>query len=102
MKKKIYTGAYLLYNPDKSSQFGVVDAFAYTEENIPNIRISFGKQVLNKLQLSEVDSMTINLTVEECYKLAETLKQVEHSIHLLINLSKRGKLTDEAYINEEI
>lgn len=101
MKKKIYSGAYLLSNSDNKSQFGAVDAFALTEENIPYVRIYFGQQILSKMLSDEDGAMTINLSIEECSKLADTLKNVEHTIQLLINLSKRGKLTDEAYIIEE-
>jgi hypothetical protein len=101
MKKKLYTGAYLLYNKDHQSQFGLVDGTADLNKNTDTIRISFAKQILEKIQRDDEDGFTINLTVEECAQLADTLKTVEHSLQLLKTLSKRGKLTDDAYLTDE-
>ena len=100
MKSILYTGGYLLSNPDSKSQFGIVDASADVIQYKPNIRIVFGKQILEKLQTDEDGSLTINLSLEESSKLSEILKKAENSIQLLITLSKTGKLKDEAYLIE--
>lgn len=97
--KKVYTGAYLLYNKDNITQFGLVDGTANMESKTEVVRISFNKQVIEKIQLDE-NCYTINLTLEECAKLADVLKNVEHSLELLKTLSKRDKLKDDAYLTE--
>jgi hypothetical protein len=99
-KKHIYTGAYLLYNPDNKSQFGIVDGKAEMGVNNANIRVSLGKQILKKMIISD-DETILNLTLDECNKLSDVLKKVENSINLLTNLSKRDKLKDEAYLLED-
>lgn len=101
MKKKLYTGAYLLYNKDHQSQFGLVDGTADLDKNTDTIRISFAKQIVEKIERDNEDEFNIHLTIEECAQLADTLKTVEHSLQLLKTLSKRGKLTDDAYLKDE-
>jgi hypothetical protein len=98
MGKKIYTGAYLLTNPDHKSQFGLVDGESSIDDDKINIRISLGKQLIDKMTI-ENKEVTINLSLEECNRLSEVLKTVENSIKLLVTLSKRGKLKDEAYLD---
>ncbi len=100
MGKYIYTGAYLLHNPDNKSQFGIVDGKSEIGTNAVNIRISLGKQIINKI-ITNDDETVINLSLDECNELCDVLKKVENSINLLINLSKRDKLKEEAYLFEE-
>lgn len=101
MRKKIFSGGYLLINPDNKSQFGIVSASTYVDEIEPIIRVALGKQLLNKLETDDDGYVTLNLSLSESSKLAEMLTTVNNSIELLVTLSKRNRLSEDAYYSED-
>ena len=87
-----------MYNLNNKSQFGIVDGSAIVNTD-PNIRISLGKQLTEKMIIDE-EEVIINLTLDECNRLCDVLKIVENSLKVLITLSEKNKLKEDAYLFE--
>jgi hypothetical protein len=100
MNYKVYTGAHLLAYSNKSGQFGIIDAWANTNDFIPTCRIHFGKHLIKRIKKEE-ETVNIELTMEEADILVEELKAVIERIKTLTSLAKQNKLTDSAYYSIE-
>lgn len=93
---RIYTGAHLLLYEDKKRQFGIVDAWSDLSDWATVVRLSFGKQLQDKLQAND-EGVTIQLDLSEAAVLLEQLNTVIERIKHLVILSKKEKLVDNAY-----
>ncbi|MEN7550092.1 hypothetical protein AAG747_19380 [Rapidithrix thailandica] len=100
MKKKLYTGAYLLESKDNKSQFGTIDALYMVESKFEKATLQLRVQDLQKIEFNE-GFVSIELSLHQLETLSQTAKSVFENIRILKMLDKRQKLNSNAYIEHK-